>query len=70
MMNQKGITRLMNDWYRDPNSGKIYIDAEKADAFLKAGGLGIKAMKALSAEPTKEQLLSLEQMRKMLNKPY
>ena len=70
MMNKKGITRLMNDWYRDRNSGKIYIDAEKADAFLKAVRLGIKAMKALSAEPTKEQLLSLEQMRKMLNKPY
>ena len=70
MTHKEGIGHLTNDWYRDPNSGKICIDAEKADAFLEAVGLGIKAMKALSAEPTEDQPLSLEQLREMVNKPY
>ena len=41
MTHKEGIGHLTNDWYRDPNSGKICIDAEKADAFLEAVGLGI-----------------------------
>ena len=70
MTHKEGIGHLTNDWYKDLNSGKICIDAGKADAFLEAVGLGIKAMKTLSAEPTEDQPLSLEQMREMANKPY
>lgn len=70
MKNKEGINHLANDWYRDPDSGKVCINADKADAFLEAVELGIEAMKALSAEPTEEQPLSVEQLRKMVNKPY
>ena len=70
MINEDGINHLANGWYRDSNSGKVCIDAEKADAFLEAVRLGIEAMKTLSAEPTGDQPLSLEQMREMVNKPY
>ncbi|WP_373166255.1 hypothetical protein [Agathobaculum sp. Marseille-P7918] len=70
MINEEGINHLANDWYRDSNSGKVCIDSEKADAFLEAVRLGIEAMKTLSAEPTGDQPLSLEQMREMVNKPY
>lgn len=69
MTHKEGIGHLTNDWYKDLNSGKICIDAEKADAFLEAVGLGIKAMKALSAEPVEEQPPSLEQMREMDGQP-
>lgn len=70
MMNKEGINHLANDWHRAPNSGKVCIDAEKADSFLEVVELGIEVMKALSAEPTGEQPLLLEQMRDMVNKPY
>ena len=69
MTHKEGIDHLTNDRYKDLNTGKICIDAEKADAFLEAVGLGIKAMKALSAEPTEDQPLSLEQMREMDGQP-
>ena len=70
MTHKEGIGHLTNDWYKDQDSGKICIDAEKAEAFLEAVGLGIKAMKALSAAPTEDQPLSLEQMREMGGQPY
>ena len=70
MLNKEGISHLANDWYKDPNSGNICIDAEKADAFLEAVELGIEAMKALSAKPTDEQPLSVEQLREMVSRPY
>ena len=67
---EEWISHLANDWYRESNSGKVCVDAEKADAFLEALKRGIEAMKTLSVEPTDAQPLSLEQMREMAHKPY
>lgn len=65
----ESIYLLMNDWHKDPNSGKICVDAEKANVFLEAVGLGIKAIRTLSTVITGEQPLSLDQMREMNGQP-
>ena len=62
MMNNEEINRSMNDWYRDPNGGKICIDAEKAEAFLEGVEPGIKAISALSTAST-VKLIVLNRMR-------
>lgn len=43
MKPEEAIIHLFNDWYKLPE-GKICIDAEKADLFLEAIGIGVNAI--------------------------